>query len=88
MAVPNLDIKDFYFVESIYPYNSNNTEYNKEIFPDCIAIPEFEIKNLNLLANLDYNLINSKRISILKISNSICYIDLHYYEIENSNLQS
>jgi hypothetical protein len=69
------------FIKRIYPYNSDTDEFNTSIPPGFIQIPEFEIKNLHLLENLDYAFINKFRIPIIKKDNFDCWtIDLKYYE--------
>jgi hypothetical protein len=70
---------DFYFVEEVYYYNSNNTEYNTYKEVGSIEVPEFEIKNMGLLDGLNFSLINENKIPIVS-SNNGWEINLKYYE--------
>ena len=54
------------FVKSIYPYNSNTSDFNIPTPIECIQIPDFEINNLELLNKLDHVLISKYKISIIK----------------------
>jgi hypothetical protein len=76
-----VDELGFTFVRRVYQYNSNTSEFNTPIPPGFIQIPEFEIKNLHLLDNLDYSRIHEFRIPIIrKDSNGQWQIDLKHYE--------
>jgi hypothetical protein len=82
-SVHNLYVDDFGYtlVRRIYPYNSDTSEFNAPIPPGFIQIPEFEIKNLHLLDNLDYDLINKFSIPIIKRDEEGNWsIDLKCYE--------
>jgi hypothetical protein len=71
----------FSLVQKIYPYYSDIEEFNFSIEPGFIQIPEFEIENLHLLDNLDYNIINQFKVPILKRTETRTWtIDLTYYE--------
>jgi hypothetical protein len=68
------------FIKRVYEYNSDTSEFNTPIPPGFIQIPQFEIKNLHLLKNLDYNFINNFKIPIIKKDNNDSWsIDLKYY---------
>jgi hypothetical protein len=72
---------EYYVIAKVYKYNSNTEEFNTPIPPGFTQIPEFEIDNLNLLQNLDYNFINKFKIPIIKREDSGRWkIDLKYYE--------
>jgi hypothetical protein len=75
-----IDDMGFTFVKRVYPYNSDTDEFNMPIPPGFIQIPEFEIKNLNLLDGLDYDFINRFKIPIIRIDNGEWKIDLKHYE--------
>jgi hypothetical protein len=77
-----VDDLGFTLVRKIYPYNSDTEEFNTPIPPGFIQIPEFEIKRLELLDNLDYDLINKFRIPLLRRNTYTgeWSIDLRYYE--------
>jgi hypothetical protein len=88
-SINDLTVDDFGFfkIKRIYYYNSNTEEFNTPIPPGFIQIPEFEIKNLNLLKTIDFNFINKFEIPILrKDLDGKWTIDLTYYD-ENSYLQ-
>ncbi len=76
---------NFYLVENIYHYNSLTTGiivFN----PNCIQIPEFEIKNLHLLDGLDYDIINKYTIPILHKHEDRWTIDLRIYNEKITNM--
>jgi len=72
----------FYKVENIYHYNSLESGIvNFRI--DCIQIPEFEIRDRDLLNGLDFQLIGDLNIPIIKRvieDDEYWKIDLKYYE--------
>ena len=70
---------DFFLVSNIYYYNSLTSGI---LYFDinCIQIPEFEIQNLHLLHNLNFDLINKHTIPILCKINESWKIDLRIYE--------
>lgn len=71
--------QNFYLVSSVYYYNSLTSGIiNFDM--NCIQIPEFEIENIELLSNLDFNFINEHSIPILYQDNDIWKIDLRIYE--------
>lgn len=78
----------FYKVDNIYHYNSlESGVYNFRT--DCIQIPEFEIRDRDLLNGLDFELIDKLNIPILRRvieDDEYWKIDLKYYE--NYKLQS
>jgi hypothetical protein len=72
---------EFYFVRRVYHYNSDTEEFNNPIPPGFVQIPEFKIKDLHLLDNLDYDFINQHRIPIIRKNEQDEWtIDLRYYE--------
>jgi len=76
---------NFYLVESVYYYNSLYSgifNFNSE----CVQIPEFEIQEIHLLNNIDFNFINKNTIPILYKNESGWKINLKLYE--NYKLQS
>jgi len=79
-------LQDFYFIESVYKYNSNTTEYNTILNKcGCTQVPEFLIKNKEYLDKVNYEIINFNKIPILKYT-TFWEIDLKYYEKFNSGL--
>lgn len=81
---PHID-DNFYLVESVYYYDSLKSgivNFNLE----CIQIPEFEIDDINLLDNVDFEMVNINGIPILSKTNTGWKIDLTFYE--NYKLQS
>ena len=75
---PYID-NNFYLVESVYQYDSLNSgiiNFNLE----CIQIPEFEIQNIDLLNNIDFDFVNKHSIPILHKNNDTWQIDLRIYE--------
>lgn len=72
---------NFFLVDRIYHYNSLTSGI--VVFnPNCIQIPEFEIKELHLLDGLDYDFINRNVIPILCKIDQYWKIDLtHYHRI-------
>jgi hypothetical protein len=80
--------EDYYCIEQVYRYDSNNTEYNRQIPVGSIQIPEHDIKNLNLLEDLDYTILKKHQIPLIKKSGDSWSIDLYYYEKVYSNMQS
>jgi hypothetical protein len=71
--------QNFYLVSSVYHYNSLTSGIiNFDM--NCIQIPEFEIHNIKLLDNLDFNVINENSIPILYRDNNTWRIDLKIYE--------
>ena len=81
----SITYNNFYYVSRVYFYNSLSSDIT-EFPPEVIHIPEFEIHNLHLLQNVDYNIINTNSIPILKNTDNNWEIDLTYYE--NFKLQS
>jgi hypothetical protein len=78
---------DFYLVESIYHYNSLTHRINKTHNPACFQIPEFEIKNLHLLNEIDLSIVNSNCIPIISRSkNSDWEINLSRYNTHVKNI--
>jgi len=70
---------NFYLVDRVYFYNSLESgiiEFNLE----CIQIPESQIKNIQLLNDLDFNFINKHTIPILHKNEDTWEIDLTIYE--------
>lgn len=83
---------EFYFVRRVYHYNSDTEEFNNPIPPGFIQIPEFEIKDLHLLNNLNYDFINEFKIPIIRKNTFDAWsIDLKHYNDTylqyNSNTQ-
>jgi len=80
---------NFYLVNSVYYHNSLHSgiiNFNLE----CIQIPEFEIYNINLLDNIDFDFINKHSIPILYRNKDIWKIDLRIYEdykLQSRNIQ-
>ena len=75
---PYID-NNFYLVESVYQYDSLNSgiiNFNLE----CIQIPEFEIQNIDLLNNIDFDFVNKYSVPILHKNNDTWQIDLRIYE--------
>jgi hypothetical protein len=67
-------------VRRVYEYNSDTDDFNTPIPPGFIQIPEFEIKNLHLLNNLNYDFINEFKIPIIKKQTDGSWsVDLKYY---------
>lgn len=82
-SVHNLyvDEEGFTLVRRVYFYNSDTEEFNNPVPPGFVQIPEFEIKNLHLLNNLDYERIDRFRIPILRQDEFGDWsINLKYYE--------
>jgi hypothetical protein len=71
--------KNFFLICSIYFYNSLTSGiFNFD--PECIQIPEFEIKDTYLLKGLDFDLISNNYIPILYKDEDTWKIDLRLYE--------
>jgi hypothetical protein len=79
--VPNAEHTDdhFYPVFEVCEYNSNNDNFSMYVY-GTIIIPEFEIENLELLQNLNFDAINKNNIYILKRDNIKWSINLKYYD--------
>lgn len=76
---------NFFFVERVYSYNSLTSGII--IFnPNCMQIPEFEIKDLHLLDKVDYELINKYRIPVLYKVNDSWKINLEMYNEYDKNI--
>lgn len=79
---PYLD-DDFYLVDNVYHYNSIESGIVAFKY-DCVQIPEFEILEIHLLKDLDFDLINKNTIPILRrvieLGNEYWKIDLTNYE--------
>lgn len=76
-------MEEFYLIERIYHYNSLESGIGDfTIF--CFQIPEFEIRDLHLLNDIDFKVIDENKIPILRrvIESNTEYwkIDLTYYE--------
>lgn len=90
-SVHNLPITEdeFYMIENVYQYNSL-TSGIFHFTQTTIQIPDFEIKNLHLLNEVDTHIVNKYGIPILKriinINPEIWEINLSHYE--NFKLQS
>ena len=70
---------NFYLVESVYHYNSLHSGiFNFNL--NCIQIPEFEIQDIHLLNELDFDFINTNTIPILHKNETGWKIDLRLYE--------
>jgi hypothetical protein len=75
---------NFFLVENVYHYNSLTSGiivFN----PNCIQIPEFEIKDLHLLDKLDYDLINKHTIPVLYKDDACWKINLSVYNEYDKN---
>ena len=75
---------NFFLVENVYYYNSLTSGiivFN----PNCMQIPEFEIKDLHLLDQLDYELINKPTIPVLYKDDKSWKIDLTMYNEYDKN---
>ena len=75
---------NFFLVENVYYYNSLTSGiivFN----PNCMQIPEFEIKDLHLLDQLDYELINKHTIPVLYKDDKSWKIDLTMYNEYDKN---
>jgi hypothetical protein len=80
-------IDHFFLVEKVYHYNSTSGDI-LTISPGTIQVPEFEIRNINLLIGLDYNIINKYCIPLIELVEDKFYtINLKYYEEVINNLQ-
>lgn len=69
---------NFFLVESVYYHNSLTSgiiKYN----PQCMQIPQFEIKDIHLLDELDYELLNKHTIPVLSRVDDSWKIDLSMY---------
>jgi hypothetical protein len=76
---------NFFLVENVYYYNSLTSGiivFN----PNCMQIPEFEIKDLHLLDQVDYGRINKYTIPILYKDNDSWKIDLTVYNDYDKNI--
>ena len=76
---------NFFLVENVYYYNSLTSGiivFN----PNCIQIPEFEIKDLYLLDELDYEFINKHTIPVLYKDDKSWKIDLTIYNEYDKNI--
>lgn len=81
---------DFYLVESIYPHNSLTDKINKTHNPGCFQIPEFEIKNLDLLHQIDPHIVNANNIPVIRRDeNDEWEINLLHYNqyVKNTSVQ-
>ena len=79
-------IDQYFFVEKVYHYISLTQEF-VDIIPGHTQIPEFEISNLSLLQQVNFNVVNEHHIPIIKrTENDSWTIDLKYYEEYHSNL--
>jgi hypothetical protein len=79
----------FYMVERVYLHNSLSPVNNTSFTAGCYQIPEFEIYNIDLLSDVNYDIINSQRIPIIKRSNADEWeINLFYYNeyVKNTNM--
>ena len=75
---------NFFLVENVYYYNSLTSGI--VVFnPNCMQIPEFEIKNLHLLDGVDYEFINKHTIPLLYKDDS-WKIDLTIYNEYDKNI--
>jgi hypothetical protein len=75
----------FFLVENVYYYNSLTSGiivFN----PNCIQIPEFEIKDLHLLDGVDYEFINKYTIPLLYKHDESWKIDLTIYNEYEKNI--
>lgn len=70
----------FYFVNSVYHHDSLNQNYNPDIEPGLIQVPEFLIENLELLRTINFSMLNDHRIPILKGDGDKWKIDLTHYD--------
>jgi hypothetical protein len=81
---------NFYSVANVYYYNSLNSGiYYFDL--ECVQIPEFEIRNINLLDNIDFDFVNKYSIPILYRDKDGWKIDLRIYEdfkLQPANIQS
>lgn len=78
-------IDGFFLVENIYQYNSLTSGiivFN----PSSIQIPEFEIRNFNLLDGLNIDFINKHRIPLIYRDKDFWTIDLRIYNAQNFNM--
>lgn len=73
-----------WFVEKVFPYVSNTTELI-HIPKGVICVPEFLIRNLKLLQNLDFVHINTHRVSIIKQLSDLSW-EINLEEYNNSKL--
>lgn len=76
---------NFFLVETVYYYNSVTSgiiAFN----PNCIQIPEFEIKDLHLLDAVDYEFINKHTIPLLYKHDDSWKIDLTIYNEYQKNI--
>ena len=76
---------NFFLVEKVYYYNSLTSGiivFN----PNCMQIPEFEIKDLHLLDQIDYDLINKYTIPLLYRDDKSWKIDLTIYNEYDKNI--
>jgi hypothetical protein len=75
--------EEFYMVENVYHYNSLISGI-VEFKQSTIQIPEFEIKDLHLLHEVDLKIINENGIPIIKrviaLNEEYWKIDLTHYE--------
>lgn len=79
--------QNFFLVEKVYYYNSLTSGiivFN----PNCIQVPEFEIKDLHLLDELDYDFINKYTIPVLYKNEDSWKIDLTIYNEYEKNINS
>jgi len=70
---------NFFLVSSVYYYNSLTSKiFNFDV--ECIQIPEFEIQDIHLINELDFDFINTNTIPILYKNETGWKIDLRLYE--------
>lgn len=80
------NIDQYFLIEKVYYHNSLTNDF-VSIVPGNVQVPEFEIKNIHLLNQVDFDIINKNQIPIIKLNDDDSWsIDLKYYYEFNSNM--
>lgn len=74
---PYID-QNLFLVSAIYHYNSLTSGIHN-FNPECIQVPEFDIKEIHLLEGLNYDFITKQNIPILSRIDNSWKIDLTLY---------
>ena len=78
---------EYWFIEKVYQFNSDNSEFNRDVNIRTLQIPEFCIRNLYLLEEIDLYFARDNQIPVIRGCGDDWTVELTHYEKAYTELQ-